>query len=201
MELMDQGILAAVEAAYHFGFPADAGAVLIVEVDGPAAGLAEKQRQIEEFCRGCHAREVLRADARRAGLVVEVPQDGRGGLGPAQPQLHSPGRRRAAHETARGDAHGDGDCRPARRADCERGPRGDGNVHPMLLCDERDREQVQRVLAASRDVLQACLAAGGSVTAEHGVGVEKIDFMCRQFAPPDLAAMQACVWPSIRWAC
>ena len=61
MELMDQGILAAVEEAFQFGFPPDAGAVLVIEVDGPAAGLDEQQEQIVEFCRRCGAREVLQA--------------------------------------------------------------------------------------------------------------------------------------------
>jgi glycolate oxidase len=67
---------------------------------------------------------------------------------------------------------------------------GDGNVHPILLFDERDREEVGRVLAASRELLQECIACGGSVTAEHGIGVEKLEFMHQQFAPEDLDAMQ-----------
>ena len=67
---------------------------------------------------------------------------------------------------------------------------GDGNVHPILLFDERDPEQVERVLAASGELLEECIACGGSVTAEHGIGVEKIDFMDRLFAPADLEAMR-----------
>ncbi len=59
---------------------------------------------------------------------------------------------------------------------------GDGNVHPILLFDERDKEEVARVLAAGHELLEECIACGGSVTAEHGVGVEKIAFMERLFA-------------------
>src|SRR5205823_13932073 len=66
---------------------------------------------------------------------------------------------------------------------------GDGNIHPILLFDERDADQVKRVLEASHEILEECLACGGSVTGEHGIGVEKIDFMPRLFSPEDLAVM------------
>ncbi|MCA9187838.1 MAG: FAD-binding oxidoreductase, partial [Planctomycetales bacterium] len=67
---------------------------------------------------------------------------------------------------------------------------GDGNIHPILLFDERNREQVKRVLEASEEILQACLDCGGSVTGEHGIGVEKIDFMAKMFQPHDLTMMK-----------
>ena len=66
---------------------------------------------------------------------------------------------------------------------------GDGNIHPVLMFDERDPDQVRRVLLASTDILQACVRLGGSVTGEHGIGIEKLDFMARLFAPEDLAFM------------
>ena len=66
---------------------------------------------------------------------------------------------------------------------------GDGNIHPILLFDERDADQVQRVLAASHEILDECIRVGGSVTGEHGIGVEKIDFMPKLFTPDDLGMM------------
>jgi glycolate oxidase len=63
---------------------------------------------------------------------------------------------------------------------------GDGNIHPILLFDERDRDEVARVLAAGREILEACIALGGSVTGEHGIGVEKIAQMPLLFGPDDL---------------
>ena len=68
---------------------------------------------------------------------------------------------------------------------------GDGNIHPILLFDERDRDQVARVLEASHEILDECIAVGGSVTGEHGIGVEKMEFMPKLFSPEDLAAMVA----------
>jgi glycolate oxidase len=67
---------------------------------------------------------------------------------------------------------------------------GDGNIHPILLFDERDREQIGRVLKASEEILDECLACGGSVTGEHGIGVEKIGFMRKMFNDDDLAVME-----------
>src|SRR5439155_12582869 len=58
---------------------------------------------------------------------------------------------------------------------------GDGNIHPLVLFDERDSDQVRRALAAGHDILEKCIELGGSVTGEHGIGVEKIDFMEKQF--------------------
>jgi glycolate oxidase len=66
---------------------------------------------------------------------------------------------------------------------------GDGNLHPILLFDERHPEEVKRVLAASGEILDACLACGGSVTGEHGIGLEKISFMNRMFTEDDLDVM------------
>ena len=81
---MDQGIMEAVEAAYHFGFPPDAAAVLIIEVDGPRVGLDAQESQIVAICQANHAREVLQAkSAEGAGAAVEVPQDGLRRDGPA----------------------------------------------------------------------------------------------------------------------
>jgi glycolate oxidase len=66
---------------------------------------------------------------------------------------------------------------------------GDGNIHPILLFDERDADQTRRVLEASHEILEECIRCGGSVTGEHGIGVEKIDLMPLMFSPDDLATM------------
>ncbi|MGB4738429.1 MAG: FAD-linked oxidase C-terminal domain-containing protein, partial [Fuerstiella sp.] len=66
---------------------------------------------------------------------------------------------------------------------------GDGNLHPILLFDERDARQVQRVMLASDEILSKCIELGGSVTGEHGIGVEKISFMNRLFTETDLEVM------------
>lgn len=190
MELMDQGIVAAVEEAFHFGFPLDAGAIAVIEVDGPAVGLDEHQRRIQEFCQKWNAREVLlAASAPERELLWKCRKLSVGAVGRLSPsyciQDGVVPRTRLPHILRRiteiAAAH---QVRIVNVAHA-----GDGNVHPILLFDERDREQVDRVLAAGRELLAECIACGGSVTAEHGIGVEKLEFMSRLFAPADLAAM------------
>ncbi len=191
MELMDQGILAAVEEAYHFGFPPDAGAVLVIEVDGPAAGLDRQQEQIVEFCKRFGAREVLQASSAQERELLwkcrKMAVGATGRLSPSYtiqdgvvPRTKLPQIIRRTAEISEkyqirivNVAHA-----------------GDGNVHPIVLFDERDRESVDRALAAGREILEECIACGGSITAEHGIGVEKIALMDRLFAPADLEAMR-----------
>jgi glycolate oxidase len=191
MELMDQGILAAVEEAFHFGFPADAGAIAIIELDGPTSGLAEQETRIVEFCRKWNAREVLQAaDAEQRALLWKCRKLAVGAVGRLSPsyciQDGVVPRTRLPHVLRRiSEISAKHQMRIVNVAHA-----GDGNVHPILLFDERDARQVQRALAAGKEILDECIACGGSVTAEHGIGVEKIAFMSRLFGPADLEAMR-----------
>jgi glycolate oxidase len=191
MELMDQGILAAVEEAFHFGFPPDAGAILVLEVDGPAAGLDQQQEQIVEFCKRFGAREVLQASTpQERELLWKCRKLSVGATGRLSPSyLIEDGvvpRTQLPHIIGRVAEIG----RKYQIRIVNVAHAGDGNVHPILLFDERDREQVGRALAAGRELLEECIACGGSVTAEHGIGIEKIALMDRLFAPADLEAMR-----------
>jgi len=190
MELMDRGIVSAVEEAYQFGFPLDAGAIVVIELDGPAAGLAEQEHKVIEFCRKWNAREVLRAaDPNERELLWKCRKMAVGAVGRLSPsyciQDGVVPRTRLPHILRRiaeiGVKYG---VRIVNVAHA-----GDGNVHPILLFDERDREEVDRVLAAGHELLQECIDCGGSVTAEHGIGVEKIQFMDKLYDKADLAAM------------
>jgi glycolate oxidase len=190
MELMDRGIVAAVEEAYHFGFPLDAEAIVVIELDGPAAGLDPQQQQVTEICQRWQAREVLRAaTAAEREMLWKCRKMAVGAVGRLSPsyciQDGAVPRTRLPHVLRRiaqiAAKHRVGIVNVAHA--------GDGNVHPILLFDERDRDEVARVLAAGSELLEECIACGGSVTAEHGIGVEKLAFMGRQFAPADLEAM------------
>jgi glycolate oxidase len=192
MELMDRGILDAVEDAYHFGFPRDAAAVLIIEVDGPTAGLDEKQRRIVNICREANAREIIQAaSAAERETLWKCRKMAVGATGRLSPSyLIEDGvvpRTKLPHILRRigeiGAKHG---VRIVNVAHA-----GDGNVHPVLLFDEENRAEVERARAAGSELLTECIACGGSVTAEHGIGVEKLELMDKLFAPGDLAAMHA----------
>jgi glycolate oxidase len=190
LEMLDRLILQAVEAAFHFGFPLDAGAVLIMEVDGLEAGLDADAEKIEAIAHKNGAREVRRAnsDAERL-LLWKSRKQAFGAVGRLAPSYCTQDgvvpRTKLPH-ILRVIQH-IGDKYALRIANVFHA--GDGNIHPILLFDERDAEQVKRVLAASHEILDECLKCGGSVTGEHGIGVEKIDFMPKLFSPEDLAMM------------
>src|SRR5438874_7834433 len=188
--MLDGPILHAVEAAFHFGFPLDAGAVLIMEVDGLAAGLDTEAEQIAEIARQNKAREVRRAntEAERA-LLWKSRKQAFGAVGRLAPSYCTQDgvvpRTKLPHILR--FIQGVGGKYGLRIANVFHA--GDGNIHPILLFDERDADQVRRVLAASHEILEECINVGGSVTGEHGIGVEKIDFMPKLFTPDDLNMM------------
>ena len=191
MEMMDQLITQAVEAAYHFGFPLDAGAVLIVELDGLAAGLDRQAERVIEICKTNRAREVRLAKTEQERLDLwKSRKRAFGAIGRLSPNFLTQDGvvpRSKLPEMMRfirtcSEKHG------------LRIPNvfhaGDGNIHPLILYDEREPDQVRRALAAGHDILEQCIAMGGSATGEHGIGVEKIDFMEKQFTKIDLDAMR-----------
>ena len=188
---MDQGILVAVEEAFHFGFPLDAEAVLIIEVDGLEAGLDAQRDRVVEFCREQGAREVRFAKDAKERLQLWKAA--------SRPSARSAG---SAPATARKTAS----CRaPSCRTSCARireiGQKydirivnvfhaGDGNMHPILLFDERRSGRSGARARRQREILNECIACGGSVTGEHGIGVEKINFMTRLFSEDDVDVMK-----------
>ncbi|HEY1601552.1 MAG TPA: FAD-linked oxidase C-terminal domain-containing protein [Pirellulales bacterium] len=190
LELMDQGILVAVEEAFHFGFPLDAQAILLIEVDGLEAGLDQQRDRIIELCREHKARDVrLAASAAERLLLWKCRKQAFGAVGRLSPSYCTQDgvvpRTKLPHILERiieiGHKY---DIRIVNVFHA-----GDGNIHPILLFDERNAEQVRRVLDASGEILEECIACGGSVTGEHGIGVEKIAFMQKLFTADDLDVM------------
>jgi glycolate oxidase len=190
LEMMDQGIIEAVEAAFQFGFPLDAGAVLLIEVDGLAAAVDVERDQIAALCRQHGAREVRMAQtSAERQLLWKCRKQAFGAIGRLSPsyctqdgvvprtklpailefitQVSSKYRLRIVNVFHAGD----------------------GNIHPILLFDERDPDQVQRVIAAGDEILSRCIELGGSVTGEHGIGVEKINLMPKLFSAESLEVM------------
>jgi glycolate oxidase len=191
LEMMDQLMVEAVEAAYHFGFPKDADAVLIIEIDGLRAGLARQAQHIEAVCREHGAREVrVAADQAERAALWKSRKRAFGAVGRLAPNYCT--QDGVVPRTKVPEI-----LRVIRRIAEEQRLRvanvfhaGDGNIHPILLYDERDRDQVERVLVAGRQILEACVALGGSLTGEHGIGVEKMDLLPLLFAEADLDLMR-----------
>jgi len=192
LELMDQGIIEAVEAAFHFGFPLDAAAVLLIEVDGLEVAVDDEATQIRELCERVGAREVRSANSpQERTLLWKCRKQAFGAIGRLSPSYCTQDgvvpRTRLPEILdfilATSQKH--------RIRIVNVFHAGDGNIHPILLFDERDADQVNRVLAASDEILEKCIELGGSVTGEHGIGVEKISLMNRLFSEVDLEVMRA----------
>ena len=191
LEMMDQGILVALEEAFKFGFPLDAKAILLIEVDGLEAGLDEQRDAVVRLCEQNGAREVQQAASEEERLKLwKCRKQAFGAIGRLSssfctqdgvvPRTKLP----EIFETIQ---------RVSEKYDLKIVNvfhAGDGNLHPILLFDEREPEQIQKVLAASGEILEACLDAGGSVSGEHGIGVEKIRYMNKMFSDNDLEVMR-----------
>jgi glycolate oxidase len=190
LEMMDRGIIRAVEEAFHFGFPLDAEAVLLIEVDGLEAGLDQHRDQIIQICNQCGARQTRQAnDAKERQLLWKCRKQAFGAVGRLSPSYCTQDgvvpRTKLPHILRQIAQIGQRwDIRIVNVFHA-----GDGNIHPLLLFDERDQGQLRRVIKASDEILQECIRCGGSVTGEHGIGVEKIDAMKQMFDPYDLLVM------------
>ena len=191
LEMIDRGIVNAVEDAYHFGFPRDAGAVLIIECDGPTAAVDREAAAAADVCRTHHAMEVREAadDAERRDLW-RCRKQAFGAIGRISPSYCT--QDGVVPRTRLPDIL-DHTMRVADEFDLKIlnvYHAGDGNIHPILCFDERDESQRNRVLDAGESILRECLRLGGTVSGEHGIGVEKIDLMPELFDADTLAVMR-----------
>ena len=190
LEMMDQGIVEALEAAFQFGFPLDAGAVLLIEVDGLEVSVEEEAQKIVEICNETGAREVRQANtAQERQLLWKCRKQAFGAIGRLSPSYCTqdgvvPRTKLPEILEFISESGARHDIRIVNVFHA-----GDGNIHPILLFDERDKEQIERVIKSSDEILAKCLELGGSVTGEHGIGVEKINFMDKLFKQEDLEVM------------
>jgi glycolate oxidase subunit GlcD len=191
LEMMDAVVVQALEAAFGFRYPEGAGALLLVEADGPRAGLDEEAEALAQACRDAGALSVRVAgdETERAELWV-ARKRAFGALGRIARNYYTQDgvipRTRLPEMLARVAAIA---ARHRLRV-ANVFHAGDGNLHPCILFDDRDADEKQRVLAAGQEILAACVALGGSLTGEHGVGVEKREAMASMFQPADLDTMK-----------
>jgi glycolate oxidase subunit GlcD len=193
LEMMDAATIQAVEASiYAAGYPTDAAAILLIDLDGPAAGLADDAARVARFCRDAGARAVRAAtDSADRARLWQGRKKAFGAMGRMAPHLVVQDavvpRTRLPEilaEIARiGRRHGVQVCNVFHA--------GDGNLHPNVAYDANDADQSERVHAAMSEIMEACIAAGGTITGEHGVGLDKLPYMDRLFTQETLGAMCA----------
>jgi len=182
LEMLDGPMLRMVEAATHAGYPTDAAAVLLIELEGLVESVEEQALQISDLCKACGASEVrvAQSEAERA-LLWKGRKNAFGAIGRVSPTYYVQ----------------DGVVPRTKIADTlmaieEIGQRygiaisnvfhaGDGNMHPILPFDPRKPGDLDRARQAGDEILQYCISAGGSITGEHGVGLEKMEMMSHLF--------------------
>ncbi len=193
MEMMDSTMTRAVEAFVHAGLPTESAAVLLVELDGTAAHVSEHTHVVERICRESGANHIrVAADEQERALLWKARKNAFGACARIAPNyyLHDcvVPRTRLVEVLAAIEEI-------AKRHDLvimNVFHAGDGNLHPLISFDRRDAEQVTRVLAAGNDIITVCMNAGGTLSGEHGIGMEKRDFMPLQFGVADLDAQARC---------
>jgi glycolate oxidase len=191
MEMMDRPAIHAAEAFVHAGYPLEAQALLIVELDGPAAEVDELIARVEVIANGVGAQScrISNDEAERerfwAGRKAAFPAIGR--ISPDYycmdgtiPRRRLPEVLRAMAEMSKRYGLGVANVFHA----------GDGNLHPLIMYDANKAGELERAEAFGADILRLCVAVGGVLTGEHGVGVEKRDLMPEMFSEIDLNQQQ-----------
>ncbi|MEX0936123.1 MAG: FAD-linked oxidase C-terminal domain-containing protein [Gemmatimonadota bacterium] len=191
LEIVDNATIRAVEASvFAGGYPTDAGAALVVEFDGIDAGLDEDLERAASCCTEAGAREIRTARDEEERLALwRGRKKAFGTMGRLAPDLlvqdATVPRTRLPEVLERiGEIGRRHDLLVANVFHA-----GDGNLHPNLLFDRRDPDELSRVESASEEIMQVCIDAGGTITGEHGVGVDKRRYMTRIYSPEVLRAM------------
>ena len=191
LEIMDNLVIRAVEESVHAGYPTDAEAVLIVELDGVTEGMDEQAKRIVEICekngvvssrRAKDANERAELWAGRRGAFGAVAR-----LRPAYlvcdgtvPRTKLPEALAAVKRIAEKYKLSIGNVFHA----------GDGNLHPLILFDDRDHAELERVHKAGSEILKVCADLGGTISGEHGIGTEKLVEMSLVFRESDIETMR-----------
>jgi glycolate oxidase len=191
MEMIDQTTIGAVEDAFGCGYPRDAAAALLVELDGLQHGMDAQVERVIAACRDCGGRDVRAArDEAERQLLWKGRKSAFGAFGrisPAYmvmdgviPRTRLPEVLKKVNEIVAAHGLRVGNVFHA----------GDGNLHPNILYDPRVPGEEARVVEAGGEILKLCAAVGGSISGEHGIGLEKIDYMSLIFTEADLGFMR-----------
>jgi glycolate oxidase len=187
IEMLDGEMLRMVEVATHAGYPMDAAAVLLIELEGPVEAVEEQAEQIREVCLRCKAREFRVAKtAEERDLLWKGRKNAFGAVGRVSTSYYvqdgvvprtqiAPTLRYIAETSKKHDVRISNIFHA-----------GDGNMHPIILFDSHLPGDLERARAAGEDILAYCISVGGSITGEHGVGMEKNEMMARQFSAQTL---------------
>jgi glycolate oxidase subunit GlcD len=191
LEMMDAPTIRAVESSvYAAGYPVDAAAILLAEVDGLAAGLESDVETVRSLCERAGARSIrIARDERERARLWQGRKKAFGAMGRIAPHLVV--QDAVVPRTQLADVLEAIHAIAAKYevVVCNVFHAGDGNLHPNIAYDASRGNEAERVELAMREIMELCIAAGGTITGEHGVGLDKLRYMDRIFTPETLSAM------------
>ncbi len=182
LEMMDGPMIRMVEDATHAGYPKDAAAVLLIEVEGLVESVEEQTIRINDVCKSCGAVEVRVAQTHQERLLLwKGRKNAFGAIGRVSPTYYVQDgvvpRTKVADTLEAIERIGKKHNIPISNVFHA----GDGNMHPILPFDPRKKGDLKRAQRAGEEILQYCISVGGSITGEHGVGMEKMELMSQLF--------------------
>ena len=191
LEMIDNIVMRAVEETIHVGYPLDAAAVLLIELDGMPDGMESKAEKIIEICKRNNVREVKLAKNEAERAVLWAGRKGAfGAVGQVRPsymccdgtvpRTKLPEVLNKVMEAGKKYDLPIGNVFHA----------GDGNLHPLIMFDDRDADELKRVHKLGTEILKICADAGGTISGEHGIGTEKLKEMSFIFSESDLQFMR-----------
>jgi glycolate oxidase len=191
VEMLDGVMLRMVEEATHAGYPMDADAVLLIELEGLKEGVEEQVEQIREACAACRAREFrIARNTEERELLWKGRKNAFGAVGRVSPSYYVQDGvvpRTQIAPTLR-HIHTVSDRYGLSISNIFHA--GDGNMHPIILFNARKPGDLEKAVLAGSDILEYCISVGGSITGEHGVGMEKMDLMTQLFSEDSLDTMR-----------
>ncbi len=190
LEMLDELMIRAINEGTGAGYPKDAGAVLLIELDGPRAEVDAQAQRVTAICRerGALDVRVARDESERA-LLWKGRKEAAGAVGRLAPTylLQDAVVPRSKLPQIMRELRAIAERHRVQIANVFHA--GDGNLHPLILYDDRNPEELERAQAANEELLHACIAMGGTVTGEHGVGLDKAKNLALQYGEADLNFM------------
>ena len=187
IEMLDGVMLRMVEEATHAGYPMDAAAVLLIELEGLMEAVEEQAEQIRAACTACRAREFrIARSAEERELLWKGRKNAFGAVGRVSPSYYVQDGVVPRRQIAPTLRHIHGVSKKYGLEISNIFHAGDGNMHPIILFDPRKPGELERAKEAGDEILRFCIAAGGSITGEHGVGMEKMELIAEQFSDASL---------------
>jgi glycolate oxidase len=192
LELMDRMIIKALEESAHLGLPLDAEAILLIDVDGDPESVEKQAAQVAEFCKDRGAREVrVSASEKENEQLWVARRSAFGAVARLRPSCLIEDATVPVSVLTATIKKVNEICARNQVQVAVLAHAGDGNLHPLILFDQRDAEELTRVEKSMDEIVEYALSVGGTLTGEHGIGISKAKYLPQQLSAASLKLMRA----------